>query len=103
MEPVNDPTELPPRSPEDLAIWLVTRRKDLMPAMIAAGNINKPIPELQAILAVLLEAEYDDHRALVTALRALFWLKEDMEEAEARIEKLEAQMAVLKPQWRADA
>ena len=101
MKPVNDPTELPPRSPEELAIWLVTRRKGLMPRMLAAGA--RPIPVLQEIVAVLLEAEGDDHKALVTALSALFWLKEDMEEANARIEKLEAQMAALKPNWRADA
>lgn len=103
MEPVNDHSEELPLLPEEAAAWLVKRRVNLVPRLEQAGSIIEPIEEIRAVLSVMLEAENDGHRALVQALCSLYTLELDAEAYEARIEKLEAQMAVLKPNWRADA
>ncbi len=103
MRPVNDPNEGPPDLPEEAAAWLVERRANLIPALEAAGGYESPVAELQALIAVMLEADHDSHRALVRALCSLYVLELELEAADARIQKLEAQMATLKPNWRADA
>ncbi len=103
MPSVNDPSEFPPELPEYAAAWLVERRAELLPALEAAAEIGEPIAELKAVLAVVVQADNDLYRVLWRALNGLYVLDAQLDAAEARIELLEARVATLKPNWRADA